>query len=158
MKTATISELKKELKMRNPQQVEEFCLRLARFKKDNKELLTYLLFEADDEEVYIRDIKVEISNQFSALNRSNLYYTKKMLRKILRNTNKYIRYSGEKKTEVELLIFFCKELKHSGIPVDQSITLTNMYQNLLRKIKKSLTTLHEDLQYDYAADMKELTG
>ena len=145
MKTATISELKKELKMRNPQQVEEFCLRLARFKKDNKELL---LFEADDEEVYIRDIKVEISNQFSALNRSNLYYTKKMLRKILRNTNKYIRYSGEKKTEVELLIFFCKELKHSGIPVD----------TLLRKIKKSLTTLHEDLQYDYAADMKELTG
>lgn len=158
MKTATISELKKELKMRHPGQVEEFCLRMAKFKKDNKELLTYLLFEADDEEEYIRDIKEEITAQFAALNRSNLYYTKKMLRKVLRNTNKYIRYSGEKRTEVELLIFYCKELKHSGIPLHKSVTLTNMYLNLTRKIRKTMSTLHEDLQYDYAEDLKELVN
>ena len=131
---------------------------MAKYKKDNKELLTYLLFEADDEEEYIRTSKEEIAEQFAALNRSNLYYTKKMLRKILRNTNKYIRYSGEKRTEIELLIFFCKELKHSDIPLNKSVVLTNMYLNLTRKIRKTLSTLHEDLQFDYAEDMRELVN
>ena len=45
MKAATINELKQELQNIPPAKVTELCLRLARFKKENKELLTYLLFE-----------------------------------------------------------------------------------------------------------------
>ena len=48
MKASTVSELKEELKHLPPAQLLELCLRLARFKKENKELLTYLLFEAHD--------------------------------------------------------------------------------------------------------------
>ena len=48
MKAASISEIKTELKGLPPAQLTELCLRLARFKKENKELLTYLLFEAND--------------------------------------------------------------------------------------------------------------
>ena len=44
MKAATIIELKQELNNTSPAIVSELCLRLARFKKENKELLTYLLF------------------------------------------------------------------------------------------------------------------
>ena len=57
MKAASLAQIKKELKLRSPQDIEELCLRLGRFKKENKELLTYLLFEADDEQGYIAHIK-----------------------------------------------------------------------------------------------------
>lgn len=50
MKTATIAELKSELGNVPAPQLAELCIRLAKFKKENKELLTYLLFEAYDEE------------------------------------------------------------------------------------------------------------
>ena len=48
MKAATVHELKEELKHRSAAQLVELCNRLVRFKKENKELLTYLLFEAHD--------------------------------------------------------------------------------------------------------------
>lgn len=156
MKTATISELKNELKTRHPRQIAEICIRLAKFKKENKELLTYLLFDADDEEGYIQNVKEEIAAQFEALNKSNLYIAKKMIRKILRNTNKYIRYSGDKRTEVEVLIFYCKKLRRCGVPLHKSMVLGNLYFKQIQKINKALATLHEDLQYDYSSDIEEL--
>jgi len=59
MKAATINEIKQELQSLPPVRLSEICLRLAKFKKDNKELLTYLLFEAQDEEEYKKNIKEE---------------------------------------------------------------------------------------------------
>ena len=46
MKAATVAQLKKELQFKSQEEIMELCLRLARFKKENKELLTYLLFES----------------------------------------------------------------------------------------------------------------
>ena len=60
MKAATSNELKQELQASSSKQLIELCLRLAKFKKENKELLTYLLFEANDEAAYIQSIKNEI--------------------------------------------------------------------------------------------------
>jgi len=57
MKAVTIKELKDELANLSPKEIRELCLRLARFKKENKELLTYLLFESGDESVYVGSIK-----------------------------------------------------------------------------------------------------
>ena len=48
MKASSINEIKKELEQRSNTELLSFCLRLAKFKKENKELLTFLLFEADD--------------------------------------------------------------------------------------------------------------
>ncbi len=56
MKPVTAKELKEELNSRSPNDLRELCLRLARFKKENKELLTYLLFEASDEQEYIEGV------------------------------------------------------------------------------------------------------
>jgi len=74
----------------------------------------------------------------------------------LKNTNKFIRYSGSKQTEVELLIFFCRCLKESGLPLSRSVALTNLYSRQIEKIKKSLKSLHEDLQFDYGEEIKQL--
>lgn len=156
MKTATINELKQELTNMPATELTELCLRLAKFKKENKELLTYLLFEAHDEQGYIEAVKKEIQEQFAGMNQSNLYYVKKTLRKIVRTVNKYSRYSGSALVTVELLIYFCKTIKESGIPVHKNILIANLYSGQVQKIYKELKGLHEDLQYDYAREVKSL--
>lgn len=156
MKAATINELKQELINISPAQLAELCLRLARFKKENKELLTYLLFEAHDEPAYIDGIKKEIDDHFTGVHATNLYLAKKIIRKILRVCNKYARYSGSKVVEIEVLIYFCSVLKKSGIPFQNSPVLVNLYNNQLKKINGVINTLHEDLQYDYTKAMAEL--
>lgn len=157
MKSATIQEIKQELIASKPAQLVELCLRLGRFKKENKELLTYLLFEAHDEQEYINGIKQEIDEQFSTINLSHLYYAKKSLRKIVRIINKYSRYSGVKQTEVELRIYFCKQLKESGIPIERNAVINNLYLSQLKKINTVMATLHEDIQYDYRRELNELS-
>ena len=156
MKAATIKELKQELSLCTHKDLLEICLRLSRFKKENKELLTYLLFEASNEQGYIQDIKNEIEEQFGQINRTNYYFVKKSVRKILRGIKKYIRYSKKKETEVELLIHFCAELKRMRPSIEYNITLNNLYKRQISLIKKVISTLHEDLQFDYGIELEEL--
>jgi len=156
MKSATIHEIKQELLTVKPAELVDLCLRLGRFKKENKELLTYLLFEAHDEQGYIRGIKQEIDINFADINLSHLYFAKKSLRKIARIINKYCRYSGSKTTEVELRIYFCSQLKESGIPISRNPVINNLYHSQLKKINSVLNSLHEDLQYDYQKEVHRL--
>ena len=156
MKAATVSKIKKELQHRSPNELLEICLRLAKFKKENKELLTYLLFESDHEADYIEGIKAEITEQFQEINTSSYYYIKKSVRKILRNIKKHSRYSTKKETEVELLIYFCSQFKNINPPMEQNQTLHNIYLRQLDVINKVVNTLHEDLQYDYQREIEAL--
>ena len=156
MKASSISELKSELANIPGEELIELCIRLAKFKKENKELLTYLLFEAFDEQAYAENVKKEMLQQFEEINTSSLYFVKKSLRKILRTLNKYIRYTGSAETEVKLLLYFCGTLKNSGIPVEKNPVIKNMYQNQLKKISKAIAGMHEDLQYEYVKELAQL--
>lgn len=156
MKAASINELKQELSNTSPVQLTELCLRLARFKKENKELLTYLLFEAHDTAAYIQSVKQDIDLQYEQMNKSNVYFIKKSLRKILRTINKYTRYSGLPTVEIELLIYFCAAMKALNLNMDKNPVLFNLYHNQLKKINKTLAALHEDLQYDYKREVEKL--
>lgn len=158
MKTATVNEIKKELSALEPGQVQALCMRLARFKKDNKELLTYLLFEAYDEQAYITDAKREMEEQFKALSNLNVYYVKKSVRRILRLVNKQIKYSGLPTTELALRIHFCQQMKLASIPMNKSAVLANLYQQQMKNIKKTLSKLEEDLQYDYQTEIDSLSN
>ena len=157
MKASTISTLKKELNTLPPGDVVDICLRLTKFKKENKELLSYLLFDANNEPEYIRSVKEEIDLQFAEINFSHLYYAKKSIRKILKITSKYIKYSNHKQTEVELLMHFCAKLKKSGIRIGASNSISNLYNNQLRKINLAISSLHEDLQHDYLEEITLLS-
>ena len=156
MKAAGVTELKKELATLTPKQLAEVCLRLAKYKKENKELLSYLLFEADDEENYIAQVKEEIDGMFAEINKSHIYFAKKSLRKILRFANKSIKYSGEKQTEVELLLHFCRKMKTSGIAYQRDASMMNLYTRQVQKIEKALGKLHEDVQLDYQDILRQL--
>ena len=156
METASLSEIKKELSTLTPKQLMEICIRLARYKKENKELLHYLLFESANQQIYIDSVKTEIDDQFKNLNRSSSYLAKKTVRKVLKTTNKYIKFSGIKEIEIELRIHFCLQLRKSGLRLSSSRVLLNLYQNQVKRIRAVLASLHKDLQYDYQQIIDEL--
>lgn len=158
MKAASISEIKQELKAVPPEQLTALCLRLARFKKENKELLTYLLFEAHNQEAYVQSVKDETEEAFRDVNWSNLYFAKKTVRKILRTVNKYSKYAGSKQVEAELLIHFCNTMKASEKPFHRNAALLKLYQAQIKKIKATVSALHEDLQYEYVREIDKLEG
>lgn len=156
LKPASINQLKTELKQLPQQALVELCLRLAKYKLENKELLNYLLFEAHNEEDFIKNIEADIKKQFEDIPRNNSQYlVKKSVRKILRVLNKYIKYSGKKETEVELRLFFCRYMKQH-INMRYNTTLTNLYEMQIKKIKALVEKLHEDLQYDFEKELEKL--
>ena len=157
MKSANIREIKKELRDLPPDQVVELCLRLCRFKKENKELLTYLLFEAHDEEAYIESVKREIDERFEQVNRKSPYYVRKSFRSILSMTRKQIRYSGNKETEVELLLYFCSRLQAFKPDIHGNKRQLNLFLRLMEQIRKKISLLHEDLQFDYLREFRQLS-
>lgn len=158
MKTATVKQLKDELKHLSSNDLTNLCLRLARFKKENKELLTYLLFQDKDETSYVQNIKFEMDAHFNNINTNSYFYIKKSVRKILREIKKYSRYSLKKETEAELLLYFCKKLKDFKPSIKNNATLNNIYLRQIITINKIIVGLHEDLQYDYQLALEELNN
>jgi hypothetical protein len=157
MQIASLAELKKSLHQLDKGEVVRICLSLARYKKENKELLHYLLFEAEDEQSYVEAVKREIVQGLDGLNRSNTYVMTKGIRKVLRAVKKHIRYSGQKETEVQLLLAFCRELQAHQVPFRKHQALENIYLRQLKTAETALGKLHEDLQYDYRQDLEELS-
>jgi len=157
MKSVSLSELKKELQEIPQMELIELCVALAKYKKENKEFLGYLLFEAHDKNAFVKEVKKEIEEQITLLqSQPNLYFVKKGLRKTLRVITKYNKYISDKAFSADLLICFCSKLKHSGIPYRKSQLIVNMYEQQLKKINVLINSLHEDLQQDYLHDLEKL--
>ncbi len=134
----------------------KICLKLSKYKKENKELLSYLLFESNYEPDYIANIKSEMDQMFTDTKTGNLYFFKKHIRKILRFTNKFIRYSGQKQTEVELRMYFCTKLNQCGVSLQSNVSLTKILEGQIVKINKAINSLHEDLQHDYHKEISSI--
>jgi hypothetical protein len=156
MKPASVNEIKQKLKETDKKNLINICLRLARFKKENKELLTYLLFEEDDLPGYIESVKQEIDEGFLQVNLSNVYFSKKTIRKVLRNANKRIRYTGNKTAETEILLHYLTNFKGLKLHWQKSTALLNLYKAQLKKIEAAIASMHEDLQHDYRRGLERL--
>ena len=156
MKAASLKEVKTELNHKTHNELLEICLRLSRFKKENKELLTYLLFEISNEEKYVESIQNAMDLEFDSINTDSYFYMRKSIRKILRLLKKYIRYSQSKETEVELLLYFSRRLQDFSPSIFDSKALANLYDRNMDFVKKKIVLLHEDLQYDYQQEIEEL--
>jgi|SRR5690606_6146622 len=156
MKAISLKDIKQELNHLSPNELQEICLRLSRFKKENKELLSYLLFHSSDEQAYVESIKRLMDDGFATINRNSFFYIRKSIRKILTQTKKHIRYSQKKETEVELLLYFCEKMKAFTPSIKNSLQLENLYKRQIILIKKIVASLHEDLQYDYNLAIEDL--
>ncbi len=158
MTTATVQEIKKELQSCNDDQLRELCLRLARYKKENKELLNYLLFEAHNEKTFAANVKEEMDELFKTVPAGNSYLIKKSLRKVLRFANRQIKYSGNKQTELEIRIHFCTKMKQAKIMLAAGTVLFNLYQQQIKKIESALIKLPEDIRGDYDRELRYILG
>lgn len=146
---ATINEIKKELEFKDRKELIQLCLRLARAKKESKELLDFAIFQQHDLTSFVEKIKEETLSLFKEINYSNPYFIKKSIRKILRLLNKNIRFAGSKTVEAELLIYFLKCFDTFHIPVGKSKQLQNIVNAQTKKIESAIGSLHPDLQYDF---------
>ena len=152
MKAATISQLKKELVKLDPDELLDVCVRLAKFKVESKELLTYLLMKADDEIGYANELCSEIDELLDTPGKIH----KKTLRKVVRWMNKSIRFSGDKETELQVRIHFCRRIKDKEIRFGNCRVSANMYATQLKKISKVIDKVHPDLQFDFRQQMTGL--
>lgn len=157
MKAASLKEIKTELESLPQAELLRLALRLTKFKKENKELLTYLLFEASDEQSYVRSVNEMLDELFLEVNTKSIYIAKKNLRKIVRMAARYIKYSDSETTEPDILIHVCQKIKELPIAIKKYTALLNLYQSLVKKIAKAVEGMHEDIQYDYLKIIKELS-
>lgn len=152
MKAASIAELKKGLVRLDHGELLDAILRLARFKKDNKELLTYVLFLCHDEQAFADSLCREIDEQFSLTPNAH----KKTLRKVIRWINKCLRFTKVTETEIQVRLHFCRALRSSKTPIRSSKVVVNMYNGQLKKVRKVIEKLHEDIQREVELEIQSL--
>ena len=149
--THGLQDIKKELQHLPNEQIAELILRLARHKKENKELMAYLLFEAHDEAAFIEKVKAEAGFMFSQLPAQS-YFAAKALRKILRLLSKYNKFMASKGAEIELLLNFCTNYLQYADRRTSHKPLRLILTRQLEKARTLIGKLHEDLQFDYSND------
>ncbi|MBL7837945.1 MAG: hypothetical protein JNM67_10545 [Bacteroidetes bacterium] len=146
---ASINDIRSTLKHMESVDLMQLCLRMARYKKDNKELLAYLLYESQDEQQFIENKLEEMSVLFEELQDQGSYKLVKQIRKIGRWLSKPIKYSGLPGTQAELLIHYCLHIKPWIKKKPNLNVLQTIYMQQLKKIDAALAKLHEDLRGDY---------
>ena len=156
MQSASLAQIRKELKTLSREEITELCNTLLKYKRDNKELVNYLLFESLDEDAYVARIKEDVTEAFEATNTRGFYLAKKSIRRALRIANKYIKYSERPETELDVLLHFCEELRGLGLDYKRSKVMSNLYERQVVKIKDAYSVLHEDLQFDFKDRMEKL--
>jgi hypothetical protein len=156
MKIASVSELKKEFKHLENEELIELLSSLMKYSKENKELLNYLLFEADYEENYISKIKEEISIAFQNIDSRSWKTMKKPIQRILKLVKKYIKYSKKPETEIELLIYFCEQMLKIKLSFKRNPIVFNIYMRQITTIDKVMLSLHEDLRADFNEQIEKL--
>lgn len=156
MQAASQDTIKTELKQLPPKQVLELLLRLSRFKKENKELLSYLLFEAGDEQGYVHQVKAEVDEQFIQIKETGFYLYKKQIRKIQRMINKPIKYMGSKTSTVELYLHMANKIHEQKKTIYNRGFLEKTLQQYITKINRLLPTIDDDLQHDISQQLQKL--
>lgn len=155
MRVERLSDIKKELRLLNNDDLVEICLRLAKYKKDNKELLSFLLYDADSPLTYAESVKETLTENFKNLSRSS-YTSTKELRKIIRLFTKHAKYTGSKEVEVELLLWFCSSFLAYADTNSSHKPLLALFNRQIEKARRILPKLHEDLQFDYSETYNNL--
>ena len=146
---APIKNIKEELQHLSYQELLNFTLHILKYKKENKELAHYLLFEKQDEDGYADKIISLIKVEFSTVNFSRPFFARKGFRRINRLASKYLKYSGEAETSLKVFIFLMNEISAAGKKYRYTNLTDKIVDQYLVKSKKIILTMHEDLQFEY---------
>jgi hypothetical protein len=148
MESPKLNNIRKELNHLPKEVLAEYCLKIAKYKTENKEFLNYLLFYSDNNELYIAEIKKMLDEGFSDLPYSD-YTATKVLRKLTRLMNKHIKFMGNKALELELALYFCHLFIEKSSPKTHHKPLIGLLFRQLKRIEKLIPKLDEDLQFDF---------
>lgn len=154
MATTSLNQLKKELATRTHTELVQVCLSLTKLKAENKEMLSYLLFDSDDPLSYAQIIKEEM-DVFLWQVSDHTYALTKGLRKALGMITKYSRFTKSKQGEIELLLHFLTRYLEKTESSVRYPALLGLAYRALRKIYSLIGKLHEDLQFDYTQEYNQ---
>jgi hypothetical protein len=151
----SLQEQKKELQQLSKTELEAICLRFARFKKENKELLEFVLFHQGDPQAYADALKKDLHEVFTSLTGAN-YADAKKLRKITKALNKHAKYIQNPALEADLWIWFCYTYCHSMAAKSTAQVIRNFFAKAVLKVEKIQSKLHEDLAFDVAQELEKI--
>lgn len=156
MKISSLAEIKKELKFLSDKELIEVIADLSKFSTDNKMFLYFKIFGKDNPELFTEMIQEELLMEFRKSNKSNYHKAKKSAQLIRRKLNKFLKFTRNKSTKVELISFFCKKLSEYGFLAYKHPVIENLFYMQVGKIDKLIIEMHEDLQYDFQHKVDEL--
>jgi hypothetical protein len=150
-----LSDLKKELLELSKPELIQLCLRVAKLKRENKELLAYLIFDSEDPIFYAQKLKPEIKEVFEQPFQ-HAYYLTKSIRKAMRLITKYYRFTSNKQGETELLIYLVEEFYLSWRNEYRYQALGKVIYRCLEKAQSNLKKIDEDFRADFENPIIEL--
>jgi hypothetical protein len=156
MRSASVKEIRDELAALPHRELVGLLQRLARFKQENKELLTYLLFESKDLDGYLAAVRQEMLEAMLDIRPRQAWLAKKTIRKTLRIAVKHVRLSASRQAEADLLLHFLRLVVDSGIDLSANPVVLNLCHAQARKARSAIEALHEDLQFEYRMDSERL--
>lgn len=155
MENRKLIDIKKTMLHLTEKELMELCLSLIRYKKENKELVSYLLYDKHDEAYFIEKLCVDVDDMFKEIEGLTSRDIRKKARKIIRHCDKWLRFSKRKDTEIEVRMHLLKKIR--TFPFTRSLTYfqETLYLRQRKKIMQSIPKVHEDLQNDYIDYMEE---
>lgn len=157
MKSYSLNDIKKEITHLQQKDLIQLCVNVAKFKKENKDYISFILFESHNKRAYLEDVKNDIKSQIISFEGNYFKYDFKkklrVLKSFLVRNNKYL---NDKALSVEMYIFLCNELRQDGYPYMKHGEFDTFYGQQIKKISNFIATLHEDLRYDFGQQLEEL--
>lgn len=152
----SLKTIRDELSLLTNKELISIVSALIKFRKDNKELVTYMLFDSKDETVYVKTVIEETNTAMESVNRFNAKQQIKHIRKVLRNVKKAIKISGNHETAITLLLHFCSIMKEKNLPIYRFKGINLIWERCISQIETEMLKIHEDLRYDYGEELKRL--
>ena len=156
MEIPSLAELKKDLSYLSEKELITLITDLAKFSRENKAFLYFKLNERDQPSLFVDSVKEELDEAFQTANTKNYHLGKKAAQAIRRKLNKALKLNKNKADQVELILYFCEELKKYGYLKFKHPVINNLFQVQVGKAKKLIAGLHEDLQSDFSYRIEEL--
>lgn len=156
MKIASLAEIKKELQHLSPKELIEVITDLSKFSTDNKLFLYFKLYGREQPDLFAEMVQEELINDFRNGNQRNAHYAKKSAQAVRRKLNKYLKFTKDKPTQIDLISFFCEMLYEYGYLMYRHPVIENLYLLQVGKVERLIGQMHEDLQFDYRDKVREL--
>ncbi len=152
-----LNELKKDLANCTDKQLVDHLLSLARLKKENKEMLSYLLGYGGRPLEYGEVYKSLIDDCFTDIS-ENPYFAKKTLQKIKRIISKYYRFTSSRQGEAELYAHFLEGFCKHIHPDTRHKQVLGIGIFALKKLNAIAAQVHEDISGDVLKELDRLSA